>query len=186
MTIDAMKWWSARAARLPMLGLRVRVAVLACAGTVLACAPASIEEGAAEHASIGEGADEHAEAPAPPGWPLEVGDTIATTALRDLMHGFRPMTWAPRSDVMLNPDRYEPRIQASRYGIATFEPALMELPEDNHRGWVFACPPEGFVLPDGVEARTQDGALIIDLPPEIPCDPDKRFVPAEIYVGQVR
>ena len=159
-----------------MLGLRVRVAVLACAGTVLACGPTSVDEGA----------DGHAEAPAPPGWPLEVGDTIATTALRDLMPRFRPMTWAPATDLMLNPDWYEPRIRASRYGIATFEPALMEVPQGYDRGWVFACPPEGIVLPDGVEARTQDGALVIDLSPEIPCDPHKRFVPAEIYVGQVR
>lgn len=163
-----------------MLGLRVRVAVLACAGTVLACGPTSIDTDEAAHETA-----ETAPA-APPGWPLEVGDTITTTALRDLMPRFRPMTWAPATDLMLNPDWYEPRIRASRYGIATFEPALMEVPQGYDRGWVFACPPEGFVLPDGVEARTQDGALVIDLPPEIPCDPAKRFVPAEVYVGQVR
>lgn len=180
-----MKWWAVRAARLPILGLRVRVAVLACAGTVLACVAIDTDEAAHGTAEAAHGTAETAPA-APPGWPLEVGDTIATTALRDLMPRFRPMTWAPATDLMLNPDWYEPRIRASRYGIATFEPALMEVPQGYDRGWVFACPPQGFVLPDGVEARTQDGALIIDLPPEIPCDPHKRFAPAEVYVGQVR
>lgn len=80
---------------------------------------------------------------------------------------------------------YAFRVRASQYGIAVFESTLMEIPRGyKHSTIIFACPPDGLV-PSG-HMVTLDGATIIELPPEIPCDPTKRFVTGRIYVGQVR
>lgn len=158
--------------------VRIYGAMMVCAGLVVACSPDAAPDGMVDASEA---------LTAPPGWPLEIGDTIALGALRDMMPRFRPMSWTSATDLAHNPEWYEPKIRASKYGIATFESTLIEAPRDyKYTTTMFACPPEGFELVDGVHAETLDGATIIDLPPDIPCDPNKRFVTGKIYVGQVR
>ena len=168
------------AATRPAFVARFRGCLLVWTGFALACS--SVGEGANDLAST---ADE--EVPVPPGWPLEVGDTIETGALHDLVSRFQPMEWADATDLVLNREKYQARIQASAYGIAAFDFVYLEVSRD-FKGWTYACPPEGFVLEEqeGEDFWTLDGAIIVNLPPEIPCDPDKRFVGAQVYVGQVR
>ena len=69
------------AATRPAFVAHFRGAVLVWTGFVLACSP--VGNGASDMAST---ADE--EVPVPPGWPLEVGDTIETGALHDLVSRF--------------------------------------------------------------------------------------------------
>lgn len=160
---------SAAASR-PAFVARFRGAVLVWTGFLLGCSSADKE------------------VPVPPGWPLEVGDTIETGALHDLVSRFKPMGWADATDLALNRQEYQARIQASAYGIAAFGFVYIEVPRGYKGWWTYACPPEGFVLEEqeGEDFWTLDGAIIVNLPPEIPCDPDKRFVGAQVYVGQVR
>ena len=153
---------------------------IVCVGFVLACSPDAPLNG------VGDASEETT----PPGWPLEIGDTITTVALQDLILRFRPMSWDDAADVALYPERYEERIRKSKYGIATFKPTLVEVPGDSkHKHAVmYACPPPGFVLYPDSEAWTTDGAIITDdlATTDSPCDPNKRFVGGWIYVGQVR
>lgn len=172
---DPRSQWPATRARASM-EVRVSAAILVCTGLVVACSSDAVPHGVV---------DASEKLTAPPGWPLEIGDTIALGDLRDLMPRFRPMSWAPATDLARNPEWYEPKIRASQYGIAVFESTLMEIPRGSkHSTIIFACPPEGLVLSGHMV--TLDGATIIELPSEIPCDPTKRFVTGRIYMGQVR
>ena len=180
MTCDARSCWPANAVgSLPTAV--TRLCVLVWTGLVLACFAAP-DHGQTDMASTGS-----EEVPTPPGWPLEVGDTMETGTVHALVARFKPMGWADATDLVLNREEYEAIIQKSQYGIAAFDYTYIEVPRD-YKGWRYACPPDGFVLEqqEPEDYWTLDGALIVNLPPEIPCDPEKRYVGGRIYVGQVR
>ena len=179
MKFDATNWRTGWLAP-PTVSFAVRVCVclLVFAGFVLACSPDAPLDGVVD---AGEEAT-------PPGWPLEIGDTITTVALRDLMRRFRPMGWADATYLARNPEHHKERIRRTKYGIAVFEFAFVEVPRDYKHSTTYACPPPGFVLYPDAEVLTTDGAIVSnDLPTDSPCDPDKRFAGGSIYyVGQVR
>ncbi len=131
----------------------------------------------------------------PPGWQLEIGDTVSALGRVRLSREFRTVVAAWRLEEepirLLNSNQAE-------YGVADFELVYVEADqlvrgEDRN---LYACVPSPEPSPNGVISidqeeeeehwKTPDGANKFSFQPGVMCDPDKRYRAMYVYLGQVR
>ena len=166
-------------------------AVTKCLGIVGAVAIAFAVAVCEGPTPVGEGSRTHG----PPGWALEIGDTVSALGRVRLSRDFRTVVsaWRLREQPiqLLNPDQ-------EKYGVASFELVYVETDSfiDGEDRNLYACapPPEpslnGAISIDQEEEeehwKTPDGANKFSFQPGVPCDPDKRYRAMYVYLGHVR